>query len=139
MDWKDALKVRLVQCLAMIPGTSRSGATIIGGMLPGLSRKAATDFSFCLAIPTLIGAGVQPVQERACSAWLTCRCSCSGVGGVVLGSLGMRALAAALYRHAQLCWLCLVPHCLWYRGTRHGLDGDGALGGIGAWRSVNRR
>jgi undecaprenyl-diphosphatase len=53
----DALKVGLVQCLAMIPGTSRSGATIIGGMLLGLSRKAATDFSFYLAIPTLIGAG----------------------------------------------------------------------------------
>jgi undecaprenyl-diphosphatase len=53
----DALKVGLVQCLAMVPGTSRSGATIIGGMLMGLSRKAATDFSFYLAIPTLIGAG----------------------------------------------------------------------------------
>jgi undecaprenyl-diphosphatase len=54
---KDALKVGLAQCLAMIPGTSRSGATIIGGMLFGLSRKVATDFSFYLAIPTLIGAG----------------------------------------------------------------------------------
>lgn len=53
----DALKVGLVQCLAMVPGTSRSGATIIGGMLLGLSRKAATDFSFFLAIPTLISAG----------------------------------------------------------------------------------
>jgi undecaprenyl-diphosphatase len=53
----DALKVGLVQCLGMIPGTSRSGATIIGGMLLGLSRKAATDFSFFLAIPTLIAAG----------------------------------------------------------------------------------
>jgi undecaprenyl-diphosphatase len=59
----DALKVGLVQCLAMVPGTSRSGATIIGGMLLGLSRKAATDYSFFLAIPTLIGAGrLQPVQ-----------------------------------------------------------------------------
>lgn len=53
----DALKVGLAQCLAMVPGTSRSGATIIGGMLFGLSRKASTDFSFFLAIPTLIGAG----------------------------------------------------------------------------------
>ena len=62
----DALKVGLVQCLAMIPGTSRSGATIIGGMLLGLSRKAATDFSFYLAIPTLIGAGVYSLyKERA--------------------------------------------------------------------------
>jgi len=66
MTWKDALKVGLAQCLAMIPGTSRSGATIIGGMLLGLSRKAATDFSFYLAIPTLIGAGVYSLyKERA--------------------------------------------------------------------------
>jgi undecaprenyl-diphosphatase len=62
----DALKVGLVQCLAMIPGTSRSGATIIGGMLLGLSRKAATDFSFFLAIPTLVGAGAYSLyKERA--------------------------------------------------------------------------
>ncbi len=62
----DALKVGLAQCLAMIPGTSRSGATIIGGMLLGLSRKAATDFSFYLAIPTLIGAGAYSLyKERA--------------------------------------------------------------------------
>ena len=60
----DALKVGLVQCLAMIPGTSRSGATIIGGMLLGLSRKTATDFSFYLAIPTLIGAGVYSLYKE---------------------------------------------------------------------------
>ncbi|MBP6653078.1 MAG: undecaprenyl-diphosphate phosphatase [Xylophilus sp.] len=66
MSALDALKVGLVQCMAMIPGTSRSGATIIGGMLLGLSRKAATDFSFFLAIPTLIGAGVYSLyKERA--------------------------------------------------------------------------
>jgi undecaprenyl-diphosphatase len=62
----DALKVGLVQCLAMVPGTSRSGATIIGGMLLGMSRKAATDFSFFLAMPTLIGAGAYSLyKERA--------------------------------------------------------------------------
>jgi undecaprenyl-diphosphatase len=66
MTMLDALKVGLVQCFAMIPGTSRSGSTIIGGMLMGLSRKAATDFSFYLAIPTLIGAGVYSLyKERA--------------------------------------------------------------------------
>lgn len=66
MRWTDALKLGLVQCLALIPGTSRSGATIIGGMLLGLSRKAATDFSFYLAIPTLIGAGAYSLfKERA--------------------------------------------------------------------------
>lgn len=60
----DALKIGIVQCAALIPGTSRSGATIIGGMLFGLSRKAATEFSFYLAIPTLIGAGVYSVWKQ---------------------------------------------------------------------------
>jgi undecaprenyl-diphosphatase len=54
----DALRVGAAQCLALIPGTSRSGATIIGGLLLGLSRKAATEFSFFLAIPTVVGASV---------------------------------------------------------------------------------
>src|SRR5262245_17647163 len=57
MTWLDALKVGFAQCFALIPGTSRSGATIIGGMLFGLSRTAATEFSFFLAVPTLIAAG----------------------------------------------------------------------------------
>ena len=57
MTTLDALKVGFAQCFALIPGTSRSGATIIGGMLFGLSRKAATEFSFFLAVPTLIAAG----------------------------------------------------------------------------------
>lgn len=66
----DALKVGLAQCLAMVPGTSRSGATIIGAMLLGLSRKAATDFSFFLAIPTLIGAGAYSLyKDRALLSW----------------------------------------------------------------------
>jgi len=70
MRGRDALKVGLVQCLAMVPGTSRSGASIIGGMLLGLSRKAATDFSFYLAIPTLLGAGAYSLyKERALLAW----------------------------------------------------------------------
>jgi undecaprenyl-diphosphatase len=72
----DALKVGLVQCLAMIPGTSRSGATIIGGMVLGLSRKAATDFSFYLAIPTLIGAGAYSLYGLIfsfISAWVCVR------------------------------------------------------------------
>lgn len=70
MSAMDALKVGLAQCLALIPGTSRSGATIIGGMWFGLSRQTATDFSFYLAIPTLIGAGVYSLyKERALLAW----------------------------------------------------------------------
>ena len=58
ITWKDALKVGFAQCLAMIPGTSRSGATIIGGLLFGLSRKTATEFSFFLAMPNMVGAAV---------------------------------------------------------------------------------
>lgn len=58
MRWTDALKIGCAQCLAMIPGTSRSGSTIIGGLLFGLSRKAATEFSFFLAMPTMVGAAV---------------------------------------------------------------------------------
>ena len=56
MRWTDALKVGFAQALAMIPGTSRSGATIMGGLLFGLSRKAAAEFSFFLAIPTMFAA-----------------------------------------------------------------------------------
>jgi undecaprenyl-diphosphatase len=62
----DAFKVGCAQAFALVPGTSRSGATIIGGMLFGLSRKAATEFSFFLAIPTLLGATVYSIyKERA--------------------------------------------------------------------------
>jgi undecaprenyl-diphosphatase len=57
MRWADALKVGIAQAFALIPGTSRAGATIIGGMLFGLSRRAATEFSFFLAVPTLVAAG----------------------------------------------------------------------------------
>lgn len=59
----DALKLGLAQALALIPGTSRSGATIIGGMCFGLSRKIATEFSFFLALPTLIGAGAYELYK----------------------------------------------------------------------------
>ena len=66
LHWKDALKVGFAQALALIPGTSRSGATIIGGLFFGLSRKAATEFTFFLAMPTLIVATIyQLYKERA--------------------------------------------------------------------------
>lgn len=64
MSWKDALKIGLAQTLALIPGTSRSGATIIGGLLFGLSRRAATEFSFFLAIPTLLAATAYEVYKN---------------------------------------------------------------------------
>jgi undecaprenyl-diphosphatase len=66
MRWPDALKVGIAQTFALIPGTSRSGATIIGGMLFGLSRRAATEFSFFLAVPTLVAAGAYSLyKDRA--------------------------------------------------------------------------
>ena len=66
MSALDAFKVGCMQCLALIPGTSRSGATIIGAMVFGFSRKCATEFSFFLGIPTLMAAGAYSVwKERA--------------------------------------------------------------------------
>ena len=56
MDWKTALGIGLFQCLSLIPGTSRSGSTILGGILLGASRSAAAEFSFFMAIPTMLGA-----------------------------------------------------------------------------------
>lgn len=64
MTWRDALKIGLAQALALIPGTSRSGATIIGGMLFGFSRKAATEFSFFLGVPTLMAAGAYSLLKQ---------------------------------------------------------------------------
>jgi undecaprenyl-diphosphatase len=64
ITWKDALKVGFAQALAMIPGTSRSGATIIGGLFFGLSRKTAAEFSFFLAIPTMFAATAYDVLKN---------------------------------------------------------------------------
>ena len=62
--WQDALKVGLIQCTALVPGVSRSGATIIGAMLLGFNRKAATEFSFFLAIPMLFGAATYDIYKN---------------------------------------------------------------------------
>lgn len=64
MRWRDALLIGLCQCFALVPGTSRAGATIIGGLLVGLSRKAATEFSFFLAIPTMFAATVYDIYKN---------------------------------------------------------------------------
>ena len=110
MSLLDALKVGLVQCLGMIPGTSRSGATIIGGMLLGLSRQAATDFSFFLGIPTLVGAGAYSLWKAR---------SLLGVGDIPLFMVGL----VFSFLSAWLCvrWLLryvathnFVPFA-WYR------------------------
>jgi undecaprenyl-diphosphatase len=67
ISWKQALLVGFAQCLAMVPGTSRSGATIIGGMMTGIGRKAATEFSFFLAIPTMLAATVYDLYKNGAS------------------------------------------------------------------------
>src|SRR6185295_10690301 len=82
MTWLDALKVGIAQCFALIPGTSRSGATIIGGMLFGLSRKAATEFSFFLAVPTLVAAGLYDLWKHR-SLLSAADAPVFGVGSVV--------------------------------------------------------
>jgi len=64
MDWKVALKVGFAQAVAMFPGVSRAGATIMGGLIFGLSRKAATEFSFFLAIPTMLAATVYDLYKN---------------------------------------------------------------------------
>ena len=65
ITYKQAFLVGCAQCVAMIPGTSRSGATIVGGMFSGLSRKAATEFSFFLAMPTMLGAATFDLIRNA--------------------------------------------------------------------------
>jgi undecaprenyl-diphosphatase len=63
LTWKDSLKLGLFQALALIPGTSRSGATIIGGLLTGLSRRTAAEFSFFAALPALIAATLYEIYK----------------------------------------------------------------------------
>ena len=63
LTWKDAMKLGLFQALALIPGTSRSGATIIGGLLTGLSRRTAAEFSFFAALPALVAATIYEIYK----------------------------------------------------------------------------
>ena len=127
LRWTDALKIGIAQAFALIPGTSRSGATIIGGMLFGLSRRAATEFSFFLAIPTLLAAcAYEFVKNRALL-------SADDLGAFAIGF-------AAAFVAAFLCvrWLLryvshhdFVPFA-WYRIA------FGALILFTAWRGLVR-
>ena len=114
----DALKVGFAQCFALIPGTSRSGATIIGGMLFGLSRKAATEFSFFLAVPTLIAAGAYDSWKNRQLFSVERR---RHVGGRPCGVLRLGVpgdpLAHPLRRDARLSLVRVVPHRLRNRGA----------------------
>ena len=93
-----ALKIGLCQCVAMIPGVSRSGATIIGALLLGVERKAAAEFSFYLAIPTLIGAGVYDLMNSASEL---------ANSDIVLILIGMAAafVSAAVVIKAFISWI----------------------------------
>ncbi|MEZ5643680.1 MAG: undecaprenyl-diphosphate phosphatase [Burkholderiaceae bacterium] len=108
--WADALKVGLIQCAALVPGVSRSGATIIGAMLVGFNRKAATEFSFFLAIPMLFGAAFYDLYKNR---------DLLGVGDLPLFAVGL----AVSWVSAWICvrWLLryvgqhsFVPFA-WYR------------------------
>jgi len=112
MRWKDALKVGCAQTLALIPGTSRSGATIIGGLLFGLSRKAATEFSFFLAIPTLTAATLYEVVKyrslfHAHDWWLF---AVGGAASFVSAFLCVRWLLRFISRHdfSAFAWYRIV-------------------------------
>ena len=129
MSALDALKVGLLQCLALFPGTSRSGATIIGALLLGFSRKASTEFSFYLGIPTLMGAGAYSVwKQRDLLRW---------------EDLPMFAVGTAVaFASALLCirWLIryvsthdFVPFA-WYRIVFGGVILLGAWAGLGDWQ-----
>jgi undecaprenyl-diphosphatase len=120
MTWRDALKVGLAQCFSLIPGTSRSGATIMGGMVFGLSRQAATEFSFFLAVPIMFAAsGYQLVKYRALLAWDDLAPFALGfVVSFVAALLAVRALIRYVARHdfRAFAWyrIALGAVVLWY-------------------------
>lgn len=101
MTWRDALKVGFAQALSMIPGTSRSGATIIGGLFFGLSRRAATEFSFFLAIPTMFAATSYDVYKHR-DLFSVDDLDLFAVGGIVSffsAFLAVRGLLRFISRH----------------------------------------
>lgn len=110
ISWKQALIVGLAQCLAMIPGTSRSGSTIIGGMMAGIQRKTATEFSFFLAMPTMLAAAVYDTWKNA--AVLTQQDTLAiGVGFVtafISALIVVKAVLAFISRHTYRVFA-------WYR------------------------
>ena len=96
MTWKRALKIGFFQCIAMIPGVSRSMATIVGGMSTKLSRKNAAEFSFFLAVPTMAAAGgyklLQLVRDPASASMLTDNMTTLLIGNVVAFIVAMAAI-----------------------------------------------
>ncbi|MEI2415587.1 undecaprenyl-diphosphate phosphatase [Orrella sp. JC864] len=101
ITWKQALAVGFAQCLAMIPGTSRSGATIIGGMVAGIQRKTATEFSFFLAMPTMLGAAVYDTYRNygVLSGEETWAIVAGFIGAFLSALVVVRAVLAFVARH----------------------------------------
>lgn len=110
LTYRDALKVGLCQCLALIPGTSRSGATIIGGMYFGLSRKASTEFSFFLAIPMISAASLYSLwSAREQLEWADAGILAVGfVTSFFATFIVMRALLKFISNHTYIAFA-------WYR------------------------
>jgi undecaprenyl-diphosphatase len=110
LDWKLALKVGFAQCLALIPGTSRSASTIIGGLLLGLSRQAATEFSFFLAMPTMVAATAYSLYKyRHILHWQDLPILAIGFTSTFLvAMLTVRALLAFIANHSYALFA-------WYR------------------------
>jgi undecaprenyl-diphosphatase len=111
LDWKNGLVVGLFQCLALVPGMSRSGSTISGGLLAGFSRKTATSFSFLLGLPILLGAGGKKFIELAsrpvfADIWLPLLVGC--IAAFVSGLIAMHILMRFVQNH-RLDWFA------WYR------------------------
>jgi undecaprenyl-diphosphatase len=110
MRWPDALKIGFAQAFALIPGTSRSGATIIGAMLFGMSRRAATEFSFYLAIPTLFAATAYELYKGR--SMLTTASSPAFAVGFVVSFVSAFAVVRWLIRY--VAHHDFVPFA-WYR------------------------
>lgn len=131
MRWRDALKVGLAQSVAMFPGVSRSGATIMGGMIFGLSRQAATQFSFFLAIPTMFAATTYDVfKNRELLQWADLPMFAAGFAmAFITALLVVRGLLRYVAHHS------FTPFA-WYRIV-FGLLVLGYFGfGDGAWRPM---
>lgn len=130
IDWKTALKVGCAQALAMIPGTSRSGATIIGGLFFGMSRKTAAEFSFFLAIPTMLAATAYDVYKN----WHLFEVSdvpmflVGGCAAFVSALIAVRTLIKFVSRH-DYTWFA------WYRIVFGGIVLATATTGLIDWRA----
>ena len=112
MSWRTALGIGIVQCLSMIPGVSRSGATIMGALSFGVDRKAATEYSFFLAIPVMVAASAKELWE-ARKAVVAIDWSLIGVGFIVSFVVALVVIKAFIgivsrYGFAPFAWYRII-------------------------------